>query len=120
MAIGVYRASTRQLTKAGFVLTRNRRRQHLLWGALCGLVCALLAILLFYFFAPEAESVRQLAQARHELAVMSRKNDERELELRMTGARTGELERQIDLLNQRIRELQDELAFYRKAQENKK
>ncbi len=120
MAKGFHSASTRQLTKASFVLTRDRRSRHLLLGTLSGIVCAALAILLFYFVAPEATSVRQLTQARHQLAVLGKKYDDRELELRMTSAKAAELERQIDILNQRIREMQDKLAFYRKAQESKK
>lgn len=117
---GFYRASTRQLTKTSFVLAHNQSRRYLWLGACSGLATAALAIAGFYFFAPEAESVRELASTRAALERLTRHYDERELELRMTGARTTELERQIEILNQRIRELQDELAFYRKAQETRK
>jgi flagellar biosynthesis chaperone FliJ len=39
---------------------------------------------------------------------------------RLSEARSHELERQIDTLNQRLTESQDELAFFRKAREGKR
>ncbi len=120
MGFGFNRASTRQLTSASFVPTRSQRRQQILLGALSGIVFAGLGIAVFYLFAPDAESVRQLSSARTELSRLAKRYDERELELRMTGAKTLELERQIEILNQRIREQQDEIAFYRKAKETRK
>jgi hypothetical protein len=40
--------------------------------------------------------------------------------LRLADARSHELERQIDALNQKLTESQDELTFFRKAREGKK
>jgi len=41
------------------------------------------------------------------------------LQLRVSDARSQELERQIDALNQRLRECQEEVAFFRKTREGK-
>ena len=40
--------------------------------------------------------------------------------LRVADARSQELERQIDALNQKLAESQDELTFFRKAREGRK
>jgi hypothetical protein len=40
--------------------------------------------------------------------------------LRISDARSKELERQVDALNQRLRECSDELSFFRKARDGKK
>ena len=40
--------------------------------------------------------------------------------LRIADARSQELEKQIDELNQKLTESQDELTFFRKAREGKK
>jgi hypothetical protein len=40
--------------------------------------------------------------------------------LRVADARGEELEKQIDALNQKLTESQDELTFFRKAREGKK
>jgi hypothetical protein len=40
--------------------------------------------------------------------------------LRVADARSQELEKQIDALNQKLTESQDELTFFRKAREGKK
>ena len=40
--------------------------------------------------------------------------------LRIADARSQELEKQIDELNQKLNESQDELTFFRKAREGKK
>jgi len=53
-----------------------------------------------------------LAAALHGLA-------EAKMALGLSEARSHELERQIDALNQRLRECQDELTFFRKAGERR-
>jgi len=43
--------------------------------------------------------------------------DQTRLALRLAAARSHELERQVDALNQRLREATEELTFFRKARE---
>jgi septal ring factor EnvC (AmiA/AmiB activator) len=59
--------------------------------------------------APSAE----LGQLRQQL-------EQARMAMRVADARSQELERQIDALNQKLTESQDELTFFRKAREGKK
>ncbi|MBB4013709.1 hypothetical protein [Niveibacterium umoris] len=121
MAIPFRAGRTRQLTHAGLVLTRRKwPATHLLLGAAAGVFVALLLIAGFFLFAPESESVRELASARSEMRTLQKTLEERTLHARMSEARAAELERQVDTLNERIRALQDEVTFFRKAQEGKR
>lgn len=116
MAFRLRTPLTRQLTHAGLVLGRDRRFVPILWGLLAGLATAALAIYLFFRFAPESQNVRDLSQSRAEVRKLRQSLEQSQLRVRMSEARSHELELQIDGLNQRIREMQDELAFFRKTQ----
>ncbi|WP_341676759.1 hypothetical protein [Niveibacterium sp. SC-1] len=120
MALSYRLPRTRRLTHGGFVLARQRRLLPLLWGALTGVVVAALAISAYVLFAPEAESVRQLAEVRRAHAKLAQEADENRLAARMASARASELERQINTLNENLRQAQDELAFFRKTQDSKR
>jgi septal ring factor EnvC (AmiA/AmiB activator) len=60
----------------------------------------------------QAASLNDLQQSRQAL-------EQSRLQLRVSGARSQELERQIDALNQRLRECQEEVTFFRKARDGK-
>jgi hypothetical protein len=63
--------------------------------------------------APAAADIAtQLQPLRHEI-------DQTRLALRLATARSQELERQVDALNQRLRESTEELTFFKKAREGK-
>lgn len=62
--------------------------------------------------APVADLAPALRQSVQQL-------DQTRLALRLSGARSQELERQVDALNQRLRESTEELTFFRKAREGK-
>jgi septal ring factor EnvC (AmiA/AmiB activator) len=62
--------------------------------------------------APAAPAV-ELLQLRQQL-------EQARMALRVADARSQELEKQIDELNQKLTESQDELTFFRKAREGKK
>jgi len=64
----------------------------------------------------QPKSTEQVAPA---LAAALRAAAEAKMALGLSEARSHELERQIDTLNQRLRECQDELTFFRKAGERK-
>ena len=60
------------------------------------------------------------AAALHQLQTLRQALDQSRLQLRVSDARSHELERQIDTLNQRLRECQEELGFFRKARDGKR
>jgi hypothetical protein len=62
--------------------------------------------------APPAP-VPELVQLRQQL-------DQARMALRVADARSQELEKQVDALNHKLTESQDELTFFRKAREGKK
>ena len=63
--------------------------------------------------APPAAPTAELVQLRQQL-------EQARMGLRVADARSQELEKQIDALNQKLTESQDELTFFRKAREGKK
>jgi hypothetical protein len=54
-----------------------------------------------------------------EIQPLKQQLDQARLALRLSSARSQELERQVDALNQRLRESTEELTFFRKAREGK-
>ena len=66
--------------------------------------------------AAQAKSTEQASPA---LVAALRGVAEAKMALGLSEARSHELERQIDALNQRLRECQDELTFFRKAGERR-
>ena len=61
-----------------------------------------------------------LAGPAPELAALRQQLDEARMSLRVADARSQELERQIDALNQKLTESQDQLTFFKKAREGKR
>ena len=61
-----------------------------------------------------------MAEARGELRTLHKALEDTTLRSRMSEARASELERQVDGLNERIRALEDEVTFFRKAQEGRR
>ena len=55
-----------------------------------------------------------------ELVQLRQQAEQARMGLRIADARSQELEKQIDALNQKLTESQDELTFFRKAREGKK
>lgn len=62
--------------------------------------------------APQPPDTRALAQAAAQLA-------QARMSLKLSEARSRELEREIDTLHQRLNEVQESLVFFRKAQDQK-
>lgn len=110
--------STRQLTHGGLVLTRARHHMRLLQGVVVGVGLSGLLAVLLWMLGPRHALERARNEAERDRAALARSVEQSRLATRMAEARAGELERQIDGLNQQLRAMQDELAFYRKAQEN--
>jgi hypothetical protein len=71
--------------------------------------------------APEpAPAVQAAGAPAAELVQLRQQLEQAGMGLRLADARSQELERQIDTLNQKLTEAQDELTFFRKAREGKK
>ena len=121
MANGLGR--TASLTRIGLTLTPPPRRVRRFFAAL--------ALVAFAFAAgfgahellrpPPAAVVAPAAAAPNpELAQLRQQLEQAQLGLRVAEARGQELERQVDSLNQKLTESQDELTFFRKAREGRK
>ena len=121
MANGLGR--TASLTRIGLTLTPPPRRVRRFFAAL--------ALVAFAFAAgfgahelvrepPAPVVVRTPAAPSAELAQLRQQLEQAQLGLRVAAARGQELEHQVDSLNQKLTESQDELTFFRKAREGRK
>lgn len=108
--------ATRRLTSADFVLASGERR----FGRLSWLASLLLALALgasaAQWLVPHEQDALTL---RPDDGAMRRSLEQARLEARLSQARSRELERQIDTLHQQLREAQEQLLFFRKAQQGK-
>jgi septal ring factor EnvC (AmiA/AmiB activator) len=114
------RNATQELTRIGIVLLPRRARR--LWLARSVLVAALVgtgaaASSLVYLGRQAAIEDPRLAQALSENGALRTELEQGQLKLRMAQAHSEELERQIHALNERLRETQEQLSFFRKARE---
>ena len=123
MSIGFGHQATRDLTRVGLTLAPRRRSGR---GAL---VAAVLVAVAFAAGLVTGEVQRESAPAvvvrappapTAELVQLRQQLEQARMGLRVADARSQELEKQIDALNQKLTESQDELTFFRKAREGKK
>jgi hypothetical protein len=124
VSIGFAPQATRDLARVGLTLAPQRRSGR---GAL---VAALLVAAAFGAGLGAGELLRERAPAvvvrapaaapNVELVQARQQLEQARMELRVADARGEELEKQIDALNQKLTESQDELTFFRKAREGKK
>ena len=121
MSIGFGRGATRKLTHVGLTLAPVRRRGR--WLVVPALVAAALtagvAIGHVLRDAPAPVVVQRPASPPAELAALRQQLEEARMALRVADARSQELERQIDALNQKLTESQDQLTFFKKAREGR-
>jgi hypothetical protein len=123
-ANGLGRTATHDLTRIALRLTPPPRRARRLLAAVAFVAVAFAAGFGAHELLreppvpvvvrpPPAAPSSELAQLRQQL-------EEARLGLRVAEARGQELERQVDSLNQKLTESQDELTFFRKAREGRK
>ena len=122
MSIRVGRGASRELTRIRLVLSRGRTGRG--WFLMSILAASLVSLGSAggYLYAHEGEGTAMTtppAAGPAETPVVQQKLEQSLLALKVSEARGHELERQIDTLNQRLREYQDELTFFRKAGERK-
>jgi len=123
VSIGFGHPATRDLTQVGLTLAPRRRS-----GRSALVATALVAAAFAAGFAagevlrersPEVVA-RAPAAPTAELVQLRQQLEQARMGLRIADARSQELEKQIDALNQKLTESQDELTFFRKAREGKK
>jgi hypothetical protein len=123
VSIGFGRQATRELTRVGLTLAPRRRSGRGAVAATLLVAAAFAAGLatgeLLREGAP-AVVVRAPASPAAELEPLRQQLEQARMGLRVADARSQELEKQIDALNQKLTESQDELTFFRQAREGKK
>jgi TolA-binding protein len=96
---------------------RTGRRTGLMLGLLAAVVTAAVAgpgsAVMPWASAPAG------AVSRSDLRALEKALEHNRMQLRLSEARSRELERQIDTLNQRLREGQEQLTFFRSARNGK-
>jgi septal ring factor EnvC (AmiA/AmiB activator) len=123
VSIGFGHRATRDLARVGLTLAPRRRSGRGAFAAMVLVAAAFAAGLaageLLRESAP-AVVVRAPAAPTAELVQLRQQLEQARMGLRIADARSQELEKQIDALNQKLTESQDELTFFRKAREGKK
>ena len=118
------RSATRELTRTAFVLVMRRPRRLVTRILLLALLLALAAAAGWLVRGGLPESLRPpVAPAAAPAPVdepLRRELAQSHEALRLAQAHGAELERQIDALNQRLRETTEELTFFRKAREGRR
>jgi len=128
MSLRLRRKAYRELTRIRLVL--SPRRNHGGWLAFSTLLVGTILITATTRFVPGAElpfgvptaaaAPLAAAAAPDTSKLLEKRLEQARLTLSVSEARGQELERQIDALNQRLRETQDELTFFRKTREGKR
>jgi len=121
LSIGFGRGATQKLTHVGLTLAPRRGRGRWLVVPLLVAAAAAAGLALGHTWREPVPAVivQRPAPAAPELPLLRRELEEARLGLRLADARSHELERQIDTLNQKLTESQDQLTFYRKAREGR-
>ena len=123
MSMGFGRQATRELTRIGLTLAPRRRSGRR------AVVATLLVAAAFAAGVAAGELLREGAPAvlvrppappAADLEPLRQQLEQARMGLRIADARSQELEKQIDALNQKLTESQDELTFFRQAREGKK
>jgi hypothetical protein len=116
MSIRPWRVAPNNLARISLVLLPGgARRGWMVWGSL--VIAALLtgAAGSHFYWSQRFGDVQQQAVALKDIQLMQSKLEQSGLLLRVSDARGQELERQIDALNQSLRECHEEVSFFRKA-----
>jgi uncharacterized protein HemX len=112
-------APTTNLARARLVLASNPARRRWVWGALVVVACAAGAAGSHVYWVQRFDQLQEQAVALKDVQALQRQLEQSRLQLRVSDARSDELEHQIDALNQKLRESQEELTFFRKARDGK-
>ena len=120
MSTRLWHGASKDLARIGLVLSpRGARRGWIVW---CALVIAALvagAASSHLYWSERLAPLQEQAAAVKEVPALQQALEQARLQQRVSQARGQELERQIDALNQRLRECQDEATFFRKTRDGK-
>lgn len=120
MSFRIGRSASQELTRIRLVLAPGPSGRR--WALGSALVLGLLWIAAgggYLYLGPWRSDSGPPAAALQATQLLQQRLEQGQLALNLSQARSHELERQIDALNQRLRECQEELAFFRKAGERK-
>jgi len=122
MSFGLGGRATRDLTHVGLTLARQRRRGRWLLAPAIVVLALALGAAIGYLVHERAMPVVVAVPAMPapELAPLRRELAEARMAMQLSEARSAELERQIDALNQKLAESQEQLTFVRKAREGRR
>jgi len=112
-------APTTNLARARLVLASNPVRRRWVWGTLVIVACAAGAAGSHVYWVQRFDQLQEQAVALKDVQALQRQLEQSRLQLRVSDARSEELEHQIDALNQELRASQEELTFFRKARDGK-
>ena len=115
------RSATQRISRIGLVLSPQRARRGVVaWIALASLFFVAGAVGSHFYWSRMPTDTRPLDAALEENRVVQQRVEQLNMTLSVSKSRSVELERQIDALNQRLRETQEELAFFRKTRDGKR
>ena len=121
MPIPSVRATPNPLTRIRLVLSPGAaRRGWVGWGAVVAAALLAGAAAGRFFWSDGPAALPDPGPALQQLKTLQHALEQSRLQLRASDARSHELERQIDAFNQRLRECQEELTFFRNAREHAK
>lgn len=121
MSRRVGRSATQKLTRIALVLSPQRaRRSVLAWVALAVIFLCIGALASHLYWSRMPTDTRRLDAAIDENRALAQRTEQLNMTLSVAQARGVELEKQIDALNQRLRETQEELTFFRKTRDGKR
>lgn len=110
----------KDLAGGALVLSRaGSRRGWLLWCALVVMALAAGAALGYGYARDRYARAQEASVPLRDMQQLGQQLEQARLQLRVSDGRSQELERQIDTLNQRLRESQEELVFFRKTRDAK-
>jgi len=120
MPIRFWRRAPTDLARASLVLaSAPAGRRRLAWLVLLVLAFAGGAAASHFYWKPRIDQLQRQAVAAKGVQALEQQLEQARLQLRVSDARSQELEHQIDALNQRLRESQEELTFFRKTRDGK-
>lgn len=121
MPTRLWRSASRDLARARLVLAPGgARRGWIAWGVLVMLALLAGAGASHLVWRERFAGWQQQSVALKDLQQLQQGLEQSRLLLRLSDARSRELERQIDALNQRLRESQEELTFFRKTRDTRR
>ena len=121
MSIRLWRRAPTDFARTRLVLASGSAgRARAAWLALVVLAFAGGAAGSYFYWKPRIDQLQRQAAVAKDAQALEQQLEQSRLQRRVSDARSQELEHQIDALNQRLRESQEELTFFRKTRDGKR